>query len=166
VTLTVMAAITSERELGRCFRAIDRAEVEVTPAVRFPLVVKDVFTWSSGPRTFFLFCDTEGAAPRGIVFHRSTAPTPDVAAMCEWCYAVRAHGGVKLLSFATDARHSAGLYLCSGLGCLDRARQTPSKDDIPEALDGETRARRTLARIAAFAARHLPRSAPALTDAG
>jgi hypothetical protein len=123
-----MATLTSEHELARCFRAIDRAEVDVTAAVHFPLTVSDVFTWSSGPRTFLLYSDDAHTSPRGIVFHRSTAPTPDVAAMCEWCYAVRAHGGVKLLTFATDARHSAGLYLCSGLGCLDRARQTPGKD--------------------------------------
>jgi FBP C-terminal treble-clef zinc-finger len=150
-----MAVITTEHQLARCFRAIDRPEVEITPALHFPLDVKDVVTWSSGPRTFLLFCNDASAAPRGIVFHRSTAPTPDVAAMCEWCYSVRAHGGVKLLSFATDARHSAGLYLCSGLGCLDRARQMPGRDDLPEGLDGAARTRRTLARIAAFAARHL-----------
>jgi len=144
-----MSVVRSESHLLRCFRAIDRAEVE-TPKVAFPIEVNDVFTWSDGPRSFLLFCAKPDDEPRGIVFHRSTGATPDVAAMCEWCHAVRAYGGVKLLSVSTDERHRIGLYLCSGLACMERARQTPGPDDIVDGATTEQRASRTLARIARF----------------
>ena len=75
--------------------------------------------------------------------------------MCEWCHAVRGHGGVKLLSVRTDDRRRVGLYLCSDLGCVARARQLPGPDDLPEGLDGDERARRIVRRIADFAARRL-----------
>jgi len=150
-----MSAITSERQLVRCFREIDQPEVELPKQVRYPLDVEDVFVWSEGPRAFLLFRASAEAPPRGIVFHRSTGATPDVAAMCEWCYAVRAHGGVKLLTVHTNERRHVGLYLCSGLACLERARQTPGPDDIQDGLDTEQRVKRTLTRIVAFAQRRL-----------
>ena len=81
--------------------------------------------------------------------------SPDVAAMCEWCHAVRGNGGVKLLSVSTDDRHRVGLYLCSDLGCVARSRQTPGPDDVPDRLDGSERARRTVRRISEFASRRL-----------
>ncbi|MEO6954735.1 MAG: FBP domain-containing protein [Polyangia bacterium] len=150
-----MTAIASERQLVRCFREIDQAEVALPKQVQYPLDVTDVFAWSEGPRTFLLFRATADGLPRGVVFHRSTGATPDVAAMCEWCYAVRSHGGVKLLTVSTDDRHRVGLYLCSGLSCLDHARKPPGPDDIQEGLDSEQRVRRTLARIVSFAERRL-----------
>ena len=150
-----MGAIASERQLVRCFREIDQPEVGLPKQVRYPLEVKDVLTWSEGPRTFLLFCAPPDGLPRGVVFHRSTGATPDVAAMCEWCYAVRAHGGVKLLTVIADERHRVGLYLCSGLSCIERARRPPGPDDLGEGLDSEERVSRTLKRIVSFAQRRL-----------
>ncbi|HEX9101840.1 MAG TPA: FBP domain-containing protein, partial [Polyangia bacterium] len=137
-----MSLIATEEELLRCFREIDRHEVELAPDVALPLDVDDVAAWAVGPRAFLVFRDRPGARPRGIVFHRNSGSAPDVAAMCEWCHAVRGHGGVKLLSVRTDERRRVGLYLCSDLGCVGRARQLPGPDDIPERLDGAERARR------------------------
>ena len=62
-------------------------------------------------------------------------------------------GGVKLMSVCSDERHRIGLYLCSDLGCVSRARELPSPDDLPERLPSGERARRTLRRIADFASR-------------
>ena len=150
-----MHIVTTEDELLRCFREIDRSEVELSPDLALPLAVDDVVAWAVGPRAFLVFRDRPGARPRGIVFHRNAGSVPDVAAMCEWCHAVRGHGGVKLLSVRTDERHRVGLYLCSDLGCVARARQTPGPDDVPERLDGGERARRAVRRIAEFASRRL-----------
>ncbi len=147
--------VNSEDELVRCFREIDRAHVELSADVAFPLRVDDAFAWTFGPRAFLLFRDRPEAPLRGIVFHRNAGAMPDVAAMCEWCHAVRAHGGVKLLSVASDDRRRLGLYLCSDLGCVARARELPSPDDVPERLDGAERSRRTLRRISEFASRRL-----------
>lgn len=158
-----MKIVTSESELVGCFREIDRADVLFAPELAFPLVVDDVVAWAVGPRAFLLFVDpiVEGRAdrpPRGIVFHRNAGAIPDVAAMCEWCHAVRGHGGVKLMSVASGERRSLGLYLCSDLGCVARARALPGLDDPPH-LDGDARvgerAGRTLQRIFDFAARRL-----------
>lgn len=150
-----MKTLTSESELLGCFRVIDRGDVQLAPELVLPLTVDDVVAWAEGPRAFLLFVDRPDRAPRGIVFHRNSGVVPDVAAMCEWCHAVRGHGGVKLLSAACDERHRVGLYLCSDLGCVSRAGELPGPDDLPQRLDGAARRKRTLQRISQFAARRL-----------
>jgi hypothetical protein len=131
-----METVASEVELLHCFREIDRAEVLLAPELVLPLAVEGAVAWTVGPRAFLLFCDRPGRAPRGIVFHRNSGTVPDVAAMCEWCHAVRIHGGVKLMTVCSDERHRLGLYLCSDLACVGGAG-------------------RALQRIADFAARRL-----------
>jgi hypothetical protein len=147
--------LTSEPELLRCFREIDRDDVELPPDLAFPLAIHDVLAWAVGPRAYLLFRDRPERAPRGIVFHRNPGALPDVVAMCEWCHAVRGRGAVKLMSVRSDERRRVGLYLCSDLGCVSRARELPSPDDLPGGADGAERARRALARICDFAARRL-----------
>jgi len=146
-----MKTVTSESELLRCFREIDREQVELPPDLVLPLEVDDVLAWTVGPRAFLLFRDRPQQSPRGIVFHRNQGALPDVVAMCDWCHAVRGHGGVKLMSVTSDERRRVGLYLCSDLGCVSRSRDLPQPDDVPERLDSAERARRTLRRICDFA---------------
>jgi hypothetical protein len=150
-----MSTVTSEAELLGCFREIDRGDVELSPELAFPLALEDALAWAVGPRAYLLFRDRPNGRPRGIVFHRNSSAVPDAAAMCEWCHAVRAHGGVKLMSVCSDERHRIGLYLCSDLGCVGRAQEVPSPDDLPERLPAAERAQRTLRRIADFASRRL-----------
>lgn len=150
-----MTTIESELELKRCFREVDRDQVELSPELAFPLALDGVLAWAAGPRAFLLFRERPDARPRGIVFHRNSGAMPDVVAMCEWCHAVRGHGGVKLMSVATDERRRVGLYLCADLGCVGRAHEAPSPDDLHEGLDGEERAARALRRIVEFAARRV-----------
>lgn len=150
-----MNSMTSETELLSCFREIDRDDVELAADLRFPLAIDDVVAWSSGPRAFLVFRERPGSRARGIVFHRNAGASPDMAAMCEWCHVVRAHGGVKLMSVRVDERKRVGLYLCSDVSCIARAHETPGPDDVPDRADGGERARRTLKRIAEFASRRL-----------
>jgi len=150
-----MSTLVSESDLLRCFREIDRPEVELSADLAFPLAIDDVVAWAVGPRAYLVFRDRPTAAPRGIVFHRNSGALPDAAAMCEWCHSVRGNGGVKLMSVHTDDRRRVGLYLCSDLGCVERARAVPSPDDVPERAEGDERARRALRRIAEFAARRI-----------
>jgi hypothetical protein len=149
-----MSRIASATEALRCFREIDRGDVELEK-LRFPLEVEHCVAWTSGPRAFLLYCDQPSARPRGIVFRRNTGAVPDVPAMCEWCYAVRAHGAVKLLSVSTDERHFVGLWLCNDLGCIERQRSAPGTDDLRESGDLEQRQRRIVRRISSFIARRL-----------
>jgi hypothetical protein len=145
----------SEPELLSCFREIDRDEVELSPELAFPLELDEARAWAVGPRAFLVFRERAGRTPRGMVFHRNSGAMPDAAAMCEWCHAVRGNGGVKLMSVRSDERRRVGLYLCSDLGCIERAGELPRPDDVPERLDGAERARRALRRIAEFASRRV-----------
>ena len=147
--------LTNESDLLRCFREIDRDEVELAPELAFPLAVDDVLAWTVGGRAYLVFRDREAAPPRGIVFHRNTSAVPDAVTMCEWCHAVRGRGAVKLMSVRTSERKRVGLYLCGDLGCVRRAHEVPSTDDVPERLDYDERARRALIRIREFAARRV-----------
>ncbi|HWE30062.1 MAG TPA: FBP domain-containing protein [Polyangia bacterium] len=140
-----MSAVESEDELLGCFRRIDRRDVELAPDLRLPLRVDDVFAWSVGPRAFLLFADGAGAQPRGLVFARTAAMSANIMAMCRWCHSVRGQGAIKLMSVSIERGHSVGVYVCSDLGCLGRAREFA-------AGRGE---RETLRRIRDFANRCL-----------
>jgi hypothetical protein len=138
-----MVAVTSEAELLACFRRIDRRDVELAPDLHLPLEVDDVFAWTVGPRAFLLLGDRPDAPLRGIVFHRSPGVQAHITAMCEWCRLVRGQGAIKLMSVSADRRRSIGVYVCSDLACLARARELPHPAS----------AGRTLRRISAFASR-------------
>src|SRR6478752_1922018 len=99
-----MSTLNDESELLACFRELDRGDVELAPELSFPLSVADALAWAVGPRAFVLLRPRPNAKPFGIVFHRNSGGLPDVAAMCEWCHAVRRHGGVKLMSVRADDR--------------------------------------------------------------
>jgi hypothetical protein len=146
-----MQAFNSEADLLGAFRELDRNEVELPSDVEFPLHTGDLYTWAIGPRAFLVFREHSDAPPKGIVFHRNSGAMPDVAAMCEWCFSVRGHGAVKLLTAQTDRRRSVGLFLCSDLSCLRKVHEVPGPDDLHERLNAHDRASRTLARIATFA---------------
>ncbi len=140
-----MVTVTSEAELLDCFRRIDRRDVELAPDLRLPLRVYDVLAWTVGPRAFLLFADGAAKQPRGLVFARCSGGSASIMAMCRWCHSVRGQGAIKLMSVSIDRGHSVGVYVCSDLGCLDRAREFPT-------ARGE---RQTLRRIRAFADRCL-----------
>jgi hypothetical protein len=140
-----MVAVTSESELLGCFRKIDQREVELTEDLTLPIELEDALSWTVGPRAFLLFRDRPDARPRGIVFHRSGGVMDHIVALCDWCHSVRGHGAVKLMSASADKRRSVGVYVCSDLACVARAR---------ELLDPKSAAR-TLRRISDFANRCL-----------
>jgi hypothetical protein len=138
-----MVSLRTEEQLLGCFRKIDRREVELAPDLRLPIVFAEVFAWSVGPRAFLLFRETPEAPVRGLVFHRTPGMRDGIFAMCEWCQSVRGQGAIKLMSVTADRRRSIGVYVCSDLGCLGRARE------LPDAVF----ASRTLRRISDFAGR-------------
>ena len=169
VTIERMTLVTCDADLKRCFREIDRDEVELPRGLALPLEIEHAMAWAVGSRAFLLFSDRPDRPPRGIVFHRNAGGLPDAAAMCEWCHSVRGSGGVRLMSVKRDERRHVGLYLCSDLGCVSPSREAPGPidgasgppylrrgpSDVPERLDGEERLRRALQRISAFASRRV-----------
>jgi hypothetical protein len=92
------------------------------------MVVHDVFAWSVGPRAFLLFRDGAEAPLRGLVFTRNAGVGAHQVAMCEWCRLSRGAGAIKLMSVAVTRRRSLGLFVCSDLDCLNRARDLPGSD--------------------------------------
>jgi hypothetical protein len=150
-----MDTVLTEPELLGCFREIDRPEVTLAPELTFPLPLGDALIWTMGPRVFVVLRQRPNARPLGIVFHRNTGGLPDVAAMCEWCHAVRRNAGVTLMSVRADERRRVGLYLCRDIGCLARAHELPAPEDVNDRVDGDERARRTLRRMLDFATRRV-----------
>ena len=139
-----MVTLTSEAELLDCFRKIDRREVELAEDLTLPLEIEEAFAWTVGPRAFLLFRDRPDAPLRGIVFHRSPGVMQHIVAMCEWCHSVRGHGAIKLMTARADKRRTVGVYICSGLGCVARARELPSPTGASRALGRMQRLRQPL----------------------
>jgi hypothetical protein len=109
--------ISTEEELRRCFREIDRSDVEVGD-LRLPLRLGRSLVWTFGTRAYLVFRAPK-VSPRGIVFHREA--TPSAVAMCDWCHTQKGQGRVRLLTARTSDRRTIGLYLCSDLACIQNA---------------------------------------------
>jgi hypothetical protein len=109
--------ISTEEELRRCFREIDRGDVELGE-LKLPLELGRSLVWTFGARAYLIF-RTPRVSPRGIVFHRES--NPSAVAMCDWCHAQRGQGNVRLLSARSSERRSVGLYLCADLRCVQSA---------------------------------------------
>ena len=113
-----MFELTTEASLLSAFRPIDRKRVELADELRLPIIVNDYVTWPFGKRVFLVFA-LPGAAPRGIVFD-SEEPGPPVSHMCDWCQQVGLGARVGLLTARRDRERTAGVLVCSDLGCRDR----------------------------------------------
>lgn len=113
-----MFELTTEASLLATFRPIDRKRVELSHDVRLPVLVNDYLTWPFGKRVYLVFA-LPGAAPRGIVFE-SEDPGPPVSHMCDWCQQVGLGTRVGLLTARRDRERTAGVLVCSDLGCRDR----------------------------------------------
>jgi hypothetical protein len=147
-----MYSVETEADLLRCFRQLDRGDVELAPDLELPLTVDGALSWSFGPRVYLLLGGQGGALPRGVVFHRNGGATPSVATMCQWCHRVGDRGRVKLLAVRAGSRRWIGQYLCSELDCLapHDDERLPDVDGLRETTTAEARARRTLARMESF----------------
>lgn len=113
-----MFELTTEASLLATFRPVDRRRVELSPDLRLPIVVNDYLTWPFGKRVFLVFA-LPGASPRGIVFE-SEEPGPPVSHMCDWCQQVGLGARVGLLTARRDRERTAGVLVCSDLGCRER----------------------------------------------
>lgn len=113
-----MFELSTEASLIETFRPVDRRRVELADGMKLPIVVNDYLAWAFGKRMFLVFA-LPGAAPRGIVFD-AEEPGPPVAHMCDWCQQVGLGARVGLLTARRDRERTAGVLVCSDLGCRDR----------------------------------------------
>jgi len=113
-----MFELTTEASLLSTFRAVDRRRVELSPDLQFPMVVNDYVAWPFGKRLFLVFA-LPGAAPRGILFE-AEEPGPPLSQMCDWCHQIGPGARVGLLTARRDRERTAGVLVCSDLGCRER----------------------------------------------
>lgn len=113
-----MFKLPNEAALLATFRPIDRKRVEITRDVRLPVVVPHYLTWHFGRRVYLVFA-LQDAPPRGIVFEAEAAGPP-VPHMCNWCQHCGLGTKVGLLSARRSRQRTAGVLVCSDLGCRER----------------------------------------------
>jgi hypothetical protein len=152
-----MFKIESADELRECFRPLDRGEVELSPSLRFPLIVRDYLAWTepSGHRVYLVFSEETRRPPLGIVFRRDQDSTGAPPSMCEFCHSVRSGNGVSLLTAAASDRRRVGIPLCRNLECHEKVEGLPGADDLPGTPRGRELARRILARMGGFVRQNL-----------
>jgi hypothetical protein len=152
-----MFLIRTDKELMDCFREQDQAEVFIPTDFGLPKVAKDYLTWMepSGARVYLVFQDETFKAPFGIVLRRDQTAGPSVAAMCDWCHAVRSGNEVGVLTVRTSTKRRIGLSLCRDLSCAEKIRSEPSANDFPVQASVQERIRRLLMKMSTLARREL-----------
>jgi hypothetical protein len=112
-----MFLIQNEAELRGFFRELDQPEVILSEELKFPLKVRDYLHWlePSQCRVYLVFKDPSFKAPLGLVFRRDQTMGPSVAAMCEWCHAVRSGNEIGILTATCDSKKRIGVSLCRDL---------------------------------------------------
>lgn len=129
--------------------------------LRFPFGVADYLAWvqPAGARVYLIFAEPDTGKTLGVVFRRDQPGSgggESPAGMCEWCHAVRAGDGVKLLTATASSKRRVGISLCSDLSCKQKALAEPGVDDMPvPGLSDRDRIRKITQRMAAFARRNL-----------
>jgi hypothetical protein len=116
-----MFKLANEAALLATFRPIDRKHVVVTHDVRLPSFVPRYLTWHFGRRVYLVFA-LPGAAPKGIVFEAGGAGPP-VPHMCTWCQHSGLGTQVGLLTARRTRERTAGVLVCSDLGCRERIEE-------------------------------------------
>ena len=151
-----MIRIASFEHLLEKFRELDRAEVQIPAAFKFPMALKDYLAWvePSGHRVYLLFEDQSSGEPMGIVFQRNNGAADTPAAMCQWCHTVRPGPAVGLLTAAAGKNHRIGVHLCSTLNCREN-KGKPGIHDMRESLGAHERLHEILERMSSFAHRNL-----------
>jgi len=152
-----MFRIQSEDELRSCFRDLDQENVFLYHEMKFPLVAKDYLTWvePSGVRAYLVFQDESFKSPFGLVFRRDQTLGPAVAAMCDWCHAVRSGNEIGIMTATSSSRKRVGVSLCRDLSCATKIREEPGVNDFLSSTSSQERVRRVIQKMASFARREL-----------
>jgi hypothetical protein len=153
-----MIRIKDYEELLNTFRPIDQTLVERPDELKFPLVIRDYFAWTSvsgGSKVHLIFSDPLNRVPFGIVFRKDQSSGDGVARMCEWCHSIRTGDGVSLLTAAASSKRRVGIQLCSDLSCRDKAKEEPGIHDFPQLLRTPVQTRQIVRRMSDFAKKNL-----------
>ncbi len=152
-----MIRIKDESQLLASFRETDQAQVQIPPALTFPLALKDYLAWTepSGHRVYLVFSEIQSGNPMGVVFQRTKGAAETPASMCQWCHSVRSGSAVSLMTTDAGPNRRVGLYLCSGLNCKENALSPPGVNDFAESVSGQDKVDRIVRRMNEFAKQNL-----------
>jgi hypothetical protein len=152
-----MFQIDNESDLKSFFREVDQPEVILSDDLKFPVRARDYLRWlePSGNRVYLIFKVPTFKAPLGIVFRRDQALGPAVAAMCEWCHAVRSGNEIGVLTATSSKKKRIGLSLCRDLSCADKIRSAPGANDFSSNASIPLRIERVLEKMADVSRREL-----------
>lgn len=117
-----MFLIRSEAELLDAFRSHDRKRLGLPKNLKYPLVVRDYFAWTEpgSPRVQLVFVEPGVGKTIGLVFERSSSPSPSTGASCEWCHSFGSTNQIGMLTIEATARRTVGVNLCLDLSCRDK----------------------------------------------
>lgn len=152
-----MYLIENEGAMLSMFRDFERAEVAAPQNIKYPMVLRDHFTWQepSGHRTYLLVHDQQRKQPLGVVFKRTSSSSDAPVMMCEWCHCVRGGNAVDLLTATVSTKKRVGAYLCRRLDCEEHRTQKPGVNDMRESISPLEKRLRLHERMLQFVNRNL-----------
>jgi hypothetical protein len=152
-----MFKIDTEKELLESFRSIDQDQVQIPSELKFPLPVKNYFSWlePSGHRAYLVFENPESRKNQGIVFRRTPVTSENFPSMCDWCHSVRGRNGISMMTAAVSRDRQVGIYLCSDLKCGEQISKPPGVNDLRETLSASERLQALLQRMSDFSRKNL-----------
>jgi FBP C-terminal treble-clef zinc-finger len=117
-----MFLIKTEKEFLQAFRPRDREKVEFPEGIKFPLFVRDYFTWvePAGTRVFLVMPAPGGKRPMGIAFRRDQQGSATPSHMCDWCHSYGSSNEIGLLTTDVNSKRRVGVNLCLDLRCKEK----------------------------------------------
>ncbi len=118
-----MFLVQTEKDLLHAFRPRDREKVELPEGIKFPLFVRDYFTWvePAGTRVFLVMPSPGGKRPMGIAFRRDSQGGGGVAShMCDWCHSYGPTNEIGMLTTDVNSKRRVGVNLCLDLRCKEK----------------------------------------------
>jgi hypothetical protein len=124
-----MFRISTEAELKKTFRPRDVRVFELPPEVRFPLYVRDVFSWVDlhGARACVVFMPPGENRPVALSFRRDMGPRPEGGVMCDWCHSFGSPDQVCMMMCEASSKRRVGVLLCRDLGCAQRVEDAADR---------------------------------------
>lgn len=129
-----MFKLDSEEAVLKTFRPKDRGLVEFQAGQRFPVILRDCWTWThpAGGRVFLVFA-SRGGVPTGIVFDSNGGDSAGVPQMCDWCRSPGMGTQIGLLTAKLSGKKRVGVHLCSDLSCKQKLEDEADRNGAPVA---------------------------------
>ncbi|ATB32915.1 FBP domain-containing protein [Melittangium boletus] len=150
-----MFLIETEKDLLQAFRPRDREKVELPKGLKFPLFVRDYFSWvePSGTRVFLVCPSPDNKRPMGLAFRREPQGSSTPSQMCDWCHAYGSSNEIGLLSTDVNSKRRVGVNLCLDLRCKEKLETAADlsgrhfREAMPPLMERMTRFAREALRI-------------------